>query len=276
MAGLPKVAEIVENLSKVQAGASEPEQAKVQGVDNQEPTEEKVQQGNEPLAAAEDGQAKSPENRVPYDRFKEVNEKLKDAHEVIAGFERRFQTLEAASATGSDQTEATQAEPSLSDKINTLIEEGEIGEGAAALMQELAGKVGKPSNEKFIAELQLERATKALGQQIDGAMKGIKVHDERGAKMYLAQTIQNDPKADLSSAVEAWTQWEGEYEKKVLERHGVKQDAKAEEPGSTAPKRPGGGSGGGGVSPSQGKSEDDAPMSLKQVRSRLQKARNIR
>lgn len=273
MAGLPKVAEIVENLSKNQAGASEPEQPKVEEVDNQQPTEEKVEQGNEPLAAAEDGQAKSPENRVPYDRFKEVNDKLKEAHETIAGFERRFQTLEAASANTSDQSETTQAEPSLSDKINDLIEEGEIGEGAAALMQELASKVSKPNNDQFIAELQLERATIELGNKIDAAMKESTVHDERGAKMYLAHAVQNDPNANLTAALEAWTQWESEYEQKVLERHGVKLEAKAKEPKSTAPKRLSGGGGGGGASSGSGKSENDEPMSLNAIRKRLSKRR---
>ena len=40
MAGLPKAAEIVENLSKTQAGASEPEQPKVAEVDTSQPTAE--------------------------------------------------------------------------------------------------------------------------------------------------------------------------------------------------------------------------------------------
>lgn len=274
MAGLPKAAEIAASLSNNDIGLSEPEQPKVAEVESPQPVEETASEESEPVATAEGEQAKSPENRIPYDRFKEVNDKLRDAHETIANFERRFQALEAASTDASGEPEATQAEPSLSDKIDTLIEEGEIGEGAAALMRELAGKVSKPSNDEFIAELQLERATAALGKKIADVMKDSQVHDERGAKMYLAQTIQNDPKADLSSALEAWVQWEGDYEKKILERHGIKQEAKAKE-SPTAPKRPGrsGGGGGGAASSGSGKSDDDEPMSLNAIRKRLSKRR---
>ena len=271
MAGLPKVAEIVENLSKAQTGVSEPEPSKAQDAESPEPTEETPTENNEPLAAAEDGPAKSTENRVPYDRFKEVNDKLKEAHETIAGFERRFQTLESASATASDQEETTQSEPTLSDKITQMIEDGEIGEGAATLIQEMAAKVdGQAGSSQFIDELRLERATKALGDKIDAVMKDVSINDERGAKMYLAQTVQNNPGADLSAALKAGTDWEGDYERKVLERHGVKpkgEDEVAESTEASAPKRLNS-RGGGGVS-SSGKSDDDEPMSLKQVRKRL-------
>lgn len=278
MAGLPRVAEIVKNLSKNETGASEPEPSKAEEAGSQQPTEEAASEKPEPMATADEGQAKSPENRVPYDRFKEVNDKLKDAHEVIAGFERRFQALESTSASESDEGESTQAEPSLSDKIGQMIEDGEIGEGAAALMQELASKVnGQSSQDSFIAELQLERATKSLSGKIDTAIKDVTIHDQRGARTYLAQTLQADPNIDLKVAVQAWTDWESEYEKKVLERHGVAPKGKsteAESNESSPPKRPGkGGGGGGSPSGGSGGSSQDSPMSLKQIRANLSKSR---
>ena len=280
MAGLPKPAEIAKNLSNELE--PEPAQSKTEETDTSEPAEKQSSESTEPPAAAEGGLAKSAENRVPYDRFKEVNEKLKEAHEVIANFERRFQTLESASVSASGQEEATQPEVTLSDKITSMIEDGEIGEGAAELMKELAAKVETGSTQgQFLHELQLERATAALGTRIDTAMKGATVADNKGARLFLAQSIQSDPNVDLADAVNAWVAWEGEYEQQILDRFGFQRPespdsdtetkVKEGDPPPTASRVRGGG--GGSASSKAKESSDSDVTTLKDIRRRLTKRR---
>lgn len=237
--------------------------------------------GGEPGASQEShGEAQAGDEggdgqRIPYSRFKQVNDQLKEAKQQLDQLRggqldqqtlQRIQALEARLA----QSEPVKPEPDpFVEKVRKMVGEESHRDDRDNLMLEMAEELSQLRNQskqntRLTEEAQVQRYVTELRGRIDGALKGASVVNTEGARAYLVNKLQQDVNADLSTALQEFADWEA---KTYGVRGGSKETAPETPQNPTAPRLSQ--TGGSQSGPTNSKTNKRPPKSFDEMRKYL-------
>ena len=157
--------------------------------------------------------------RIPYQRFKQINDQLKEAKQELTQLrggqsdqqtQQRIQALEERLA----QSQPVKAEPDpFVEKVRGMVGDEEHRDGRDTLMLQMAEELSQLRNQstetrKMSENAQVERYVTELRGRSDGALKATDVVNAEGARAFLVSKLQQDVNTDLKSAVQEFSDWE--------------------------------------------------------------------
>lgn len=204
-------------------------------------TQEAEASGTQDAEAATESSEPAP---VPYGRFKEKNEQVKTLRETNELLQQQLERLKQDNVVEDKQPEPEAVDPLL-EKLDSLDEYGTDSE-MVGVMKEMAEELktlrAKASNsERGVHEIRVQEQVQKIESEIGTVTNELNVHDKSGARVFILQSLAQNPKQDLKGLADQFSQWEKSQEDAILNRLGVKrpnakQEAKEVEP--DVPPRP--------------------------------------
>lgn len=180
---------------------------------------------------------------IPYGRFKEKVEQAKNLKEMNELLQQQLATLQASAQEKQSEPEPEKPDPLLQ-KLES-IEDYSGNEEALEAMKAMATELktlreqSKTSSGE-VQELRIQRQVQKIETDISQGLKGSSVHDQKGARVYVLESLARDSRQNISDLVDQFQTWENDQEQLILNRLGIKRPEakKAKEPEPDVPPRP--------------------------------------
>lgn len=227
-----------------------------------QPTPEPTQ---EQEAQPESGESEP--DRIPYGRFKDKVDQvntLKETNELLL---KQLEALKSGSVE-EKQPEPEEADPLL-DRLNSLDEYADAD--MVSVMKDMAAELKTlraqaSTSEQSVNQMRVQERVQKIESEIEQVTGDIGVHDAKAARVFILQSLSQDPNLKVSDLADSFKSWEQQQEDIILQRLGLSRPAKdapkQEDETPDTPPRP---SHAGSSSPKVS-AKSDKPLTLKQLR----------
>ena len=227
-----------------------------------QPTPEPTQ---EQEAQPESGESEP--DRIPYGRFKDKVDQvntLKETNELLL---KQLEALKSGSVE-EKQPEPEEADPLL-DRLNSLDEYADAD--MVSVMKDMAAELKTlraqaSTSEQSVNQMRVQERVQKIESEIEQVTGNIGVHDAKAARVFILQSLSQDPNLKVSELADSFKSWEQQQEDIILQRLGLNRPAKdapkQEDEAPDTPPRP---SHAGSSSPKVS-AKNDKPLTLKQLR----------
>lgn len=227
-----------------------------------QPTPEPTQ---EQEAQPESGESEP--DRIPYGRFKDKVDQvntLKETNELLL---KQLEALKSGSVE-EKQPEPEEADPLL-DRLNSLDEYADAD--MVSVMKDMAAELKTlraqaSTSEQSVNQMRVQERVQKIESEIEQVTGDIGVHDAKAARVFILQSLSQDPNLKVSDLADSFKSWEQQQEDIILQRLGLSRPAKdapkQEDETPDTPPRP---SHAGSSSPKVS-AKNDKPLTLKQLR----------
>lgn len=179
-----------------------------------------AQSGQDTHGEAQAGGEDADGNPIPYQRFKQVNDRLKEAKQELEQLrasgsdqqtQQRIQALEER-LTQSQSVKEPEPDPFV-EKVRKMVGDEDVRDDRDNLMLEMAEELSQlrnqsKQNRKMSENAQVDQYVKELRGRMDTALKDATVVNKEGARAYLVSKLQQDINTDLKTAVKEFADWE--------------------------------------------------------------------
>lgn len=227
-----------------------------------QPTPEPTQ---EQEAQPESGESEP--DRIPYGRFKDKVDQvntLKETNELLL---KQLEALKSGSVE-EKQPEPEEADPLL-ERLNSLDEYADAD--MVSVMKDMAAELKTlraqaSTSEQSVNQMRVQERVQKIESEIEQVTGDIGVHDAKAARVFILQSLSQDPNLKVSELADSFKSWEQQQEDIILQRLGLSRPAKdapkQEDETPDTPPRP---SHAGSSSPKVS-AKSDKPLTLKQLR----------
>lgn len=227
-----------------------------------QPTPEPTQ---EQEAQPESGESEP--DRIPYGRFKDKVDQvntLKETNELLL---KQLEALKSGSVE-EKQPEPEEADPLL-ERLNSLDEYADAD--MVSVMKDMAAELKTlraqaSTSEQSVNQMRVQERVQKIESEIEQVTGDIGVHDAKAARVFILQSLSQDPNLKVSELADSFKSWEQQQEDIILQRLGLNRPAKdapkQEDETPDTPPRP---SHAGSSSPKVS-AKSDKPLTLKQLR----------
>lgn len=227
-----------------------------------QPTPEPTQ---EQEAQPESGESEP--DRIPYGRFKDKVDQvntLKETNELLL---KQLEALKSGSVE-EKQPEPEETDPLL-DRLNSLDEYADAD--MVSVMKDMAAELKTlraqaSTSEQSVNQMRVQERVQKIESEIEQVTGDIGVHDAKAARVFILQSLSQDPNLKVSELADSFKSWEQQQEDIILQRLGLSRPAKdapkQEDETPDTPPRP---SHAGSSSPKVS-AKSDKPLTLKQLR----------
>lgn len=199
-------------------------------------------QANEAQDAAPASQDSEP-GPIPYGRFKEKVEQAKNLKEMNELLQQQLATFQQSAQEKQSEPEPEKPD-ALLQKLESIEDYGGNEETLEA-MKEMATELKtlreqSKTSSNDVQELRIQKQVQKIETDIAQGLKGSGVYDQKGARVFVLESLSRDPRQSIDDLVGKFQSWEKDQEQVILDRLGMKRpeakEAKAPEP--DVPPRP--------------------------------------